>query len=92
MSTVPSFCRNCLAYCPILVTVEDGRATKVTGDPQAPAFDGYTCPKGRALPAQHNDPARVLSCLQRGADGSFSEIASRETVAKVARQINDPRE
>jgi len=87
VSTVPSFCRNCLAYCPILVTVEDGRATKVTGDPQAPAFDGYTCPKGRALPAQHNDPARVLSCLQRGADGSFSEIASRETVAKVARQI-----
>ena len=62
-SITPSICRNCLAYCPILVTVENGRPVKVTGDPQAPAFDGYTCPKGRALPAQHNDPERLLQCL-----------------------------
>lgn len=87
-SPVPSICRNCLAYCPILVTVDDdGRPTKVTGDPEAPAFDGYSCPKGRALPAQHNDPARVLRCLRRGADGSFSEVASQEMVAHVARQV-----
>jgi anaerobic selenocysteine-containing dehydrogenase len=87
-TTVPSICRNCLAYCPILVTVDDeGRATKVTGDPQAPAFDGYTCPKGRALPAQHNDPARVLRCLRHGLDGTFSEVASHEVVAQVAQQV-----
>ncbi|HSW17932.1 MAG TPA: molybdopterin-dependent oxidoreductase [Ramlibacter sp.] len=87
---VPSICRNCLAYCPILVTVDDqGRALKVTGDPQAPAFDGYTCPKGRALPAQHNDPARVLRCLQRGVDGSFTEVASQEVVAQIARQVKN---
>lgn len=88
-STVPSFCRNCLAYCPILVTVEDGRALKVSGDPQAPAFDGYTCPKGRALPAQHNDPARILRCLQRRPDGSFAELPSADVVADVARRLRE---
>ena len=85
--TVPSICRNCLAYCPILVTLEDGRAVKVTGDPQAPAFDGYTCPKGRALPAQHNDPSRLLRCLRRGPDGSFTKVTSPEMVAEIARQL-----
>nr|MBP8298578.1 nitrate reductase [Burkholderiales bacterium] len=73
--TVPSICRNCLAYCPILVTVEGGRATKVTGDRGAPLFEGYTCPKGRALPAQHNDPERLLHCQKRNADGTFAAIA-----------------
>ena len=86
-TTVSSFCRNCLAYCPILVTVEDGRAVKVTGDPQAPAFDGYTCPKGRALPAQHNDPARLLRCLRRGADGRFVEVTAPDMVADIAKRV-----
>lgn len=85
--TVPSFCRNCLAYCPILVTVKDGRAVKVTGDPDAPAFDGYTCPKGRALPAQHNDPGRLLQCLQRRDDGSLAPVASSDVVADVAARV-----
>ncbi len=85
--TVPSICRNCLAYCPILVTVKDGRAMKVAGDPQAPAFDAYTCPKGRALPAQHNDPQRVLRCLRRTPQGGFAEIASGDAVAEVARRV-----
>ncbi|WP_414694976.1 hypothetical protein, partial [Phenylobacterium sp.] len=46
----PSFCRLCGSYCPILVTVEDGRAVDIKGDHDAPLYDGYTCPKGRALP------------------------------------------
>ena len=86
-SVVPSICRNCLAYCPILVTVEDGRAVKVTGDPQAPAFDGYTCPKGRALPAQHNDTARLLHCQSRQADGTYAVIESAAAMDAVAVKV-----
>ena len=88
-TVVPSFCRNCLAYCPILVTVEDGRAVKVTGDPDAPAFEGYTCPKGRALPAQHNDPARLLHCLAGDEAGAFRPIDSGQVVKDVARRVQD---
>ena len=85
--TAPSICRNCLAYCPILVTVENGRATKVSGDPDAPLFGGYTCPKGRALPAQHNDPDRLLACLARGADGTFSRIGSSDAIDEIAGRV-----
>ncbi|VTU22504.1 Acetylene hydratase [Variovorax sp. SRS16] len=85
--TAPSMCRNCLAYCPILVTVEDGRAIKVTGDPEAPAFDGYTCPKGRALPAQHNDPQRLLQCLKRGDGDAFDVVDSAAAMDQVAATV-----
>ena len=50
--THPSICRLCPAHCPILVTVEGGRPVEVVGDPDAPLFGGYTCPKGRALRGQ----------------------------------------
>lgn len=86
-SVVPGICRNCLAYCPILVTVEDGRAVKVEGDPLAPAFDGYTCPKGRALPAQHNDPERLLECLERQPDGRYAPIASAAVMDRIAAKV-----
>ncbi len=85
----PSICRLCLAYCPILVTVEEGRAVKVEGDREAPAFDGYTCPKGRALPAQHNDPKRLLKCLTRPADGQFEEIASGAALDQIAAKLQE---
>ena len=85
----PSICRLCLAYCPILVTVEEGRAVKVEGDREAPAFDGYTCPKGRALPAQHNDPNRLLKPLVRGADGGFADIASGKALDEIAAKVQE---
>ena len=31
----------------------------MTGDPAHPVSEGYTCPKGRALPEVHHDPARL---------------------------------
>ena len=47
----PSFCRICNAMCGILVTVEGDRVVRVRGDAEHPLSEGYTCPKGRALPA-----------------------------------------
>ena len=85
--TVPSFCRNCTAYCPILVTVEGGRATKVVGDREAPAYQGYTCPKGRDLPAQHNHPDRLLTCMARRDDGSYAPLASGALLDEVTERL-----
>ena len=89
MHTVPSICRNCLAYCPIEVTVDNGRAIKVTGDRAAPLFDGYTCPKGRALPEQHNDPGRLLHCVKRAEHGRFMAIDSSDAIAEVSARVAD---
>ena len=86
---LPSFCRNCLAYCPILVTVEDGRATKVIGDPSGTPYEGYICPKGRALPEQHNDEDRLLTALRRQDDGNFRRIAARDVVTAVSQAVRE---
>ena len=87
--TAPSFCRNCTAYCPILVTVQGGRAVKVSGDPEAPAYEGYTCPKGRDLPAQHEAANRLLRPLQRQADGSHAPIGAEALLDAVATRVQD---
>ena len=90
--TVASFCRNCTAYCPILVTVEDGRATKVVGDRDTSAYaayEGYTCPKGRDLPEQHNHPDRLTKCMARRPDGTFAPIASADLLDEVAQRVQD---
>jgi len=55
-----SFCRICAAACGIVVTVDDdGTVSQVRGDPEHPVSNGYTCPKGRALPAFHHRPDRL---------------------------------
>ncbi len=84
--TKSAICRLCPAFCPILVTIEDGRAVEVTGDPEAPLYGGYSCPKGRALPEQHASPSRLLRSLKREAH-CFAPIASERAITEVAERV-----
>jgi anaerobic selenocysteine-containing dehydrogenase len=88
IETHPSICRFCIAHCPILVTVEDGRPTKVVGDPKAPLYHGYSCPKGRALPEQHNHPDRLLHTLKRNAKGEREPIDPERAMDEIAAKIS----
>ena len=88
-TTKTSTCRLCTAMCPIIVTVEDGRAVAVNGDRDAPLFEGYTCPKGRALPEMHANPARLLHSLRRRVDGTHERISSDEVVDEIADRLRD---
>ena len=82
-----SMCRLCTAYCPIEVTVENGRATKITGNSRAPLYGGYTCPKGRALPDQHYGPQRLLHSRKRTPDG-FGRISSEQAMDEIAAKLH----
>jgi anaerobic selenocysteine-containing dehydrogenase len=85
--TKTSTCRLCTAMCPIVVSIEDGRAVAVHGDRDAPLFEGYTCPKGRALPEIHANPKRLLHSLRRRGDGSHERIGSVEVVDEIAERL-----
>src|SRR5579862_6026139 len=87
--TRTSTCRLCTALCPIVVTVEDGRAVEVHGDREAPMFEGYTCPKGRALPEVHANPDRLLHSLRRRSDGSHEPVSSEDAIAEIADRLKD---
>jgi anaerobic selenocysteine-containing dehydrogenase len=85
--TRTSICRLCTAYCPITVAVEDGRAVSVAGNPKAPLYGGYICPKGRALPDQHYGPSRLLHPLKRRADGGHDPIGSGQALDEIAGRL-----
>ena len=64
--TVPSTCWECSTHCGSLVTVEDGRVTKVAPNPDHPASLGAFCVKGiRGLPELTYHPDRVLYPMRR---------------------------
>ncbi|MCB9723881.1 MAG: molybdopterin-dependent oxidoreductase [Spirochaetaceae bacterium] len=89
VETRPSICRFCHANCGILVDVEHGRAVRVAGDPDNPAYTGFTCAKGRQLGESHVHPDRLLHSQKRGADGRFEPIGVERAMDEIARRIGE---
>jgi anaerobic selenocysteine-containing dehydrogenase len=85
--THPSICRFCHANCGILVEVEDGRPIRVSGDPENPAYFGFTCAKGRRLPEQHAHRDRLLHTQKRLADGGYEGVASEQAMDEIAERV-----
>jgi anaerobic selenocysteine-containing dehydrogenase len=86
-----SFCRVCNCNCGILVAVESGRVTRVTGDPAHPVAAGYTCVKGRAQPELLAHPDRLLRSRKRvGSD--FVDIDVEQAMDEIAGQLRQIRD
>jgi anaerobic selenocysteine-containing dehydrogenase len=83
-----AICRFCHAFCGIRVTVENGRAVKIIGDRENPLYHGYTCVKGRQLPAQHYNPERLLQPQKRSAKGHVP-IASAAALDEIAERLTE---
>lgn len=85
----PAICRLCTAFCPLLVTVENGVATSVKGHAGAGFHGGYSCPKGRSLPDQHYGPNRLLSSMKATDEGhvAISSAAAMDEIAEKIGQI-----
>jgi anaerobic selenocysteine-containing dehydrogenase len=78
---------DCPSACALLVTVENGRLTDVTGDPAHPFTQGIICGKVRAYAERVHSPLRVLHPLRRvGAkgDGGFERITWQTALGEIA--------
>jgi anaerobic selenocysteine-containing dehydrogenase len=95
-AVLKSVCRACHGGCGVLLHVEDGRLTKVAGDPSSPLNRGRLCPIGtRTLDLVYH-PDRLKHPLRRtgprgggqwqrvGWDEALDEIAGRLTAIKRA--------
>jgi anaerobic selenocysteine-containing dehydrogenase len=61
--------RDCPDACSLLLTVEDGRATLLRGDPSDPVTLGFLCERTSRFLLRQADPARFTApMLRRGAD------------------------
>jgi anaerobic selenocysteine-containing dehydrogenase len=83
-------CRVCNKGCPMIAEVRDGRLAAVRGDRENALFEGYTCVKGRALPAFVNGPGRLLSSLRRSS-GGFEPIAVATAMDEIAARLSEIR-
>ena len=80
----PYDCPDC---CGLLVTVADGRAVKVAGDPAHPFTRGTLCPKMAHYERTVHSPKRLVTPLKRvGAkgQGKFVPISWEEAIDEIA--------
>mgnify|MGYP000188658156 CR=1 FL=1 len=76
-------CHICEANCGVLMTVEDGKVTKVTGNPDHVLSEGYICPKATAIPDLQNDPDRLRSAMKRVGD-KWEEVSWEQALSEIA--------
>jgi anaerobic selenocysteine-containing dehydrogenase len=72
---------DCPDACGVLITVEEGRATRIQGDPQHPVTRGFLCAKVAKYLDRVYSPDRVLYPLRR--------IAPKGPAAKAAPSYED---
>ena len=60
-----SYCRVCGSGCGIMVELDNERVTGVRADRDHGLTAGYTCPKGRFLPEDHNREDRIEFPMMR---------------------------
>lgn len=83
---------DCPDTCAMLVEVEDGRATRVSGDPDHRPTQGFLCTKvARYLERVYN-PDRLLYPMRRAGakgEGRFERISWEEALETIARRFGE---
>jgi anaerobic selenocysteine-containing dehydrogenase len=73
---------DCPDACGVLITVEDGRATKIQGDPEHAVTRGFLCAKVAKYLDRVYSPDRVMYPMKRvGPKGPFAGGSARATQA-----------
>ncbi len=90
-TVVATTCWECNTHCGALVTVEDGRVTKVAPNPDHPASKGAFCVKGiRGLPELTYHQDRLLHPLRRAGargEGRWQRISWDEALDEMAQKF-----
>src|SRR5512143_29257 len=91
METVHSVCAlDCPDCCSMLVQVENGRATRLRGDPNHPVTQGFLCGKVAQYLEREYSPDRLLDPQKRvGAkgEGRFERISWDEALDTIATRL-----
>ncbi len=83
---------DCPDTCAMLVTVENGRALKVAGDPQHPFTRGFLCTKVANYEQRTHSPDRIQTPLRRvGAKGAgkFERISWDEALNEISARFRE---
>src|SRR5688500_15242273 len=81
---------DCPDTCAMLVHVEDGRATRVQGDPEHPVTRGFLCAKVNRYVERTYHPDRVLTPLRRvgrKGEGRFERASWDDALDDIALRL-----
>ena len=84
---------DCPDACGVLITVEDGRATRIQGDPAHPVTRGFLCAKVTKYLDRVYSPDRVLHPLRRvkpkgpGQSSAFERISWDEALDEIVQRL-----
>jgi anaerobic selenocysteine-containing dehydrogenase len=79
---------DCPDACAVLITIEDGRATKIQGDPEHPVTRGFLCAKVAKYLDRVYSPGRVLYPMRRvGAKGPLAPAGEHTHAAGADRSV-----
>src|ERR1051325_5710140 len=81
---------DCPDTCAMLVTVEDGRAIKVAGDPDHPFTNGFLCTKVNRYVDRTYHRDRLLHPMRRVGPkgrGEFKQISWDEAITEIAERL-----
>ncbi len=87
---IPSACWQCVSRCPIIGYVEEGKLTKIEGQPDSIRSLGKVCAKSQAGINQLYDPDRILYPMRRvGArgEGKWKRISWDEALDELAGRL-----
>ena len=88
---VKSVCGLCVGNCGVLVTLEEGKAVDIKGDPESPPNRGGLCPIGRASLEYLYHPDRLAYPLRRDGgrgEGKWQQISWDEAFNLAAEALN----
>ncbi|MES2758373.1 MAG: molybdopterin oxidoreductase family protein [Pseudomonadota bacterium] len=83
---------DCPDTCALLITVEDGVATEVKGDPDHPTTAGVLCTKVARYAERTYHPERLLHPMRRvgkKGEGRFERISWDEAIDEIAQRLGD---
>jgi anaerobic selenocysteine-containing dehydrogenase len=88
---VKSVCGLCVGNCGVLVTLKEGKAVGIEGDPESPINQGALCPIGLASLEYLYHPDRLAHPLRRAGgrgEGKWRQISWDEAFSLTAEALN----
>lgn len=92
---VRTVCQASHIECGVLVHVEDGKITKIAGDPHHPDTKGFICAKARAQAEFLDHPDRLKYPLRRAGErgsGKWQRISWDEALDEIADKLTQVKE
>ncbi len=84
---IRSLCGFCHTNCGIKVHVQDGRVSRIEGDPDHPINKGYLCPKAQALLKPMLESADRLKFPRKKTKGGFARVSWDEALDLAADRL-----